>query len=82
MNSEWYKKRLICKQQKDIAYWENSIDYLKKVINEPNYKEAAERMNLNTELNNAINKLKEVKSDDYLDSLYGTIGADPLDVKC
>ncbi|MDA3816518.1 MAG: hypothetical protein PF486_04015 [Prolixibacteraceae bacterium] len=82
MNSDWYKKRLMCKQQKEIAYWEKSIDYLKNVINHPTHKEAAERMNLNNELNNAKSKLNEVKSEAYLDSLYGTIGADPLDAKC
>ncbi|MDA3879296.1 MAG: hypothetical protein PF436_02810 [Prolixibacteraceae bacterium] len=79
LKSEWYKKRLVCKQQKDIAYWEKSIAYLEETIQQLNYKEAAERMNLNFELEKARKNLKEVKSDKYMDNLFGTLGADPME---
>ncbi|MBN1768699.1 MAG: hypothetical protein JXR50_05035 [Prolixibacteraceae bacterium] len=79
LQSDWYKKRIAHKQHIDIAYWENSIAYLQETIRKPNYKEAAERMNLNFELDKAKKKLKEVQSEKYLESLFGTLGADPME---
>lgn len=78
MSSEWYKNRLKIKQQRDIRYWSEQIDYMKSVMLKPSYKEAIERLRLNDRLVAAEAKLTEVKSEQYLESLIGTIGADPL----
>ncbi len=51
---------------------------MKSVMKKPSYKEAVERLNLNDRLDAAEAKLAEVKSEQYLESLVGTIGADPL----
>jgi hypothetical protein len=78
MNSDWYKKRLSLKQERDIKYWQKSIAYFEDVIGMKNHKEAVERMNLNKKLEEAKAQLKIVKSKEYLNELVGTIGADPL----
>ncbi|MBN2806295.1 MAG: hypothetical protein JXR22_06520 [Prolixibacteraceae bacterium] len=78
MKSEWYHKRLEFKQQKDISFWEDNIVYLENVLNMKNYKEAIERMNLHERLEASKGQLKKVQSKAYLESLLGTLGADPM----
>lgn len=78
MNSDWYKKRLALKQKKDIHFWKNNIAYLENVIGMSSYKEAVERLNLTTRLEQNRAKLEFVSSKEYLQQLVGTIGADPL----
>lgn len=78
MNSTWYQKRLENKQQKDIRFWEDNIAYFENILKMRNYKEAIERMNLQDRLKTSKAKLVEVKSKAYLESLIGTIGADPM----
>lgn len=78
INSDWYKNRLQLKQQKDSAFYEKQINYLQNFIADADNKTIVYEMNL-------IEKLAEVKkwhaetnSATYLQSLVGTIGADPL----
>ena len=78
LNSEWYKKRLQIKQQKDIAFWTSNISYMESVLTKDNYKEAIERLGLKEKLQEAKQNLEAAKSSQYLDKLFGTLGADPL----
>ncbi len=78
INSTWYKERLAIKQQRDIAYWQKQIEYIKQVMAKNNYKEAVERMNLHQRLSDASKQLKAVQKPEYLETLCGTLGADPL----
>jgi hypothetical protein len=78
INSDWYKERLQLKQQKDINFYTNQISYLERFIaNEENHLLVAE-MDLNTRLQNVRAMLATASSPDYINSLVGTIGADPL----
>ena len=78
INSDWYKKRLVLKQERDIEFWTKNIAYIQNVIGMKNHKEAVERLNLNQKLEEANSQLGKVKSNDYLNNLVGTLGADPL----
>ncbi len=77
-NSDWYKKRLLVKQKNEINFWTKEIDYLQKVISLSNYEETVEKLDLKNKLANAKANLRQVKTDEYVESLVGTIGADPL----
>ncbi|WP_372641757.1 hypothetical protein [Ancylomarina sp.] len=78
INSEWYKARLKRKQEIDIQYFENQIEYLSNFMADKNNTEWNKTMNLEDRLTKAKSELKHVKTEAYLESLVGTIGADPL----
>ena len=78
LNSDWYKERLELKQQKDIQYYGSQIKYLETFKADPNNDVLSEELNIKERLE-AIQKLyNRVTSNDYVSSLVGTIGADPL----
>ena len=76
--SDWYRRRLEVKQQRDIALWTRHIESLEAFLNQAGYEDEAERLDIAGRLEAARARLKEVSSPDYLESLVGTIGADPL----
>ncbi len=78
LNSDWYRNRLLLKQERDIVFWSSNISYLENVLTLKNYEETAQTLDLSGRLKNARNQLAHVQSGAYLDELYGTIGADPL----
>lgn len=78
INSDWYKERLKLKQQKDIQFYNSQINYLESFIsNDSNVLIVAE-LDLNNRLQKVKTLLEAASSDQYLESLVGTIGADPL----
>ncbi len=76
IESDWYKARLISKQQSDIALHASHIKYIEKIIRED--------QNLSPEMyQDLINRLSKLKeryeyacSNKYAQSLAGTIGRD------
>ncbi len=78
LNSDWYKERLQLKQQKDISFYDAQITYLEDFISNPQNKILVTEMNIKERLKSVKASYKNVKSDTYLNSLIGTIGADPL----
>jgi len=74
--SDWYKKRLEYKQQKDIAFCESQIAYLKQFKSVHENQELVEEMDIDGRIALSETKLKHIKSSEYLHSLVGTIGAD------
>ena len=76
--SDWYRERLEVKQQRDIALWQRHEKSLQAVTRQSRYLDELETMGIKTRLREAEEKLKHVQSADYLQSLTGTIGADPL----
>ena len=78
INSDWYKERLQLKQQKDINFYSNQISYLERFISNVENNLLVAEMDLDTRLQNVKNMLATASSPDYIDSLVGTIGADPL----
>jgi hypothetical protein len=77
--SDWYAARLAAKQQVDRKLWRRHIDYLDKFLKLPSHSDEAERLGIAARLEHAKKTLDQVNSPAYLESLRGTIGAEPLD---
>ncbi|MCG1035327.1 hypothetical protein [Polaribacter sargassicola] len=78
VNSDWYKERLVLKQQSEIKYLTNEIKYLQDFISDDRNDKLVEEMDIMARLEKTEQQLNKVKSDDYLIQLNGTIGLDPL----
>ena len=78
INSDWYKERLVLKQEKDIKFFADKKAYLEDFIANPNNAELVEEMSIKARLEKVEALYAEAKSDAYVESLVGTIGADPL----
>jgi len=63
LTSEWYLERLEEKQRRDVALWKRHSAYVKDDPKKLRY---------------AKQQLAKVESNDYLQSLNGTIGAHPF----
>lgn len=78
VNSDWYKERLVLKQQKDIAFYGKQIKYLENFIANPFNASIISEMGVTSRLEKLKVDYKNVSSNEYLENLIGTIGADPL----
>lgn len=78
IQSDWYKKRLKLKQEKDKAAYSSQIEYMKEFMGNPNNSNLVIEMDIEERINKAIKILNGISSKSYLDSLVGTIGIDPL----
>jgi phosphoenolpyruvate carboxykinase (diphosphate) len=76
--SDWYKQRLNVKQERDIALWTRHVKYLKAFSEKKSHKIQIQKMEIQTRLKEAEQRLKEVSNPAYLEELVGTIGADPI----
>ncbi|AGA33021.1 hypothetical protein TVNIR_1350 [Thioalkalivibrio nitratireducens DSM 14787] len=76
--SDWYRERLEVKQGRDAALWQRHADNLQHFLELESHADEAERLDIADRLRSARAKLAEVRSAAYLESLVGTIGADPL----
>jgi len=76
--SDWYRERLEVKQERDIRLWERHVAYLTGFTNRASHQDMVSRLDIPARLENATAKLDWLKSKDYLQSLQGTIGADPM----
>ncbi len=78
IESDWYKQRLALKQKRDIALWKKHIAYMEGFMSEKMNQPVVEGLHLSERLRRARAELDKVSSPHYLDSLVGSIGADPL----
>lgn len=78
LQTDWYKERLKLKQKKDSAFLQKQVQYLKDFMAEPNNQVLVKKMNIDQRLKTAESRLKFVESEEYMNELFGTIGADPL----
>jgi len=78
IKSDWYKERLKLKQQKDLVFYASQIGYLETFVSNEDNQSLVVEMDLNKQLQNVKNMYQEASSEDYLNSLIGTIGSDPL----
>lgn len=78
LDSEWYRRRLKTKQDRDVALWRRHRDYLRAFLTRPNYADEARRLGVDARAAYADAKLAEASSRQYLDGLIGTLGADPF----
>ena len=78
MESDWYKQRLSTQQASDINLFTRHVRALEAFSSRPGYELQAERLKISDRLAWAKQQLARVSSASYLQSLVGTLGADPL----
>ncbi|MDM8159845.1 hypothetical protein QUH73_08475 [Labilibaculum sp. K2S] len=78
INSSWYQARLKNKQQIDINFYEKQIAYLEAFMANKINAEWNDELSLEERFWKAKKELEHVKTEEYLQNLVGTIGADPL----
>lgn len=76
--SDWYRERLAIKQKRDVALWERHVGSLTEFLARAGHRDEAARLGIAKRLEHARAELERVSGADYLTSLVGTIGADPV----
>ncbi len=76
--SDWYRERLEIKQARDIALWQRHVRALEAFSGLDSHRDVIERLEIETRLEKARERLQQVQSGEYLEGLVGSIGADPL----
>ena len=78
LESPWYRARLLEKQKRDQALWKRHVIYLRAFLSKASHAEPAERLDLRDRLMRAERILAEVSKPEYIEKLWGTLGADPV----
>jgi hypothetical protein len=78
LTSDWYQARLRTRQQRDITLWQRHVDYLTTFANDPTTTDDATRLDIAKRLASAKAELARVSTPAYVQSLVGTVGADPM----
>jgi hypothetical protein len=76
--SEWYRERLVIKQKRDVALWQRHVRSLTSFLARAGHRDEAERLGIAGRLAHARAELERVTAPGYVESLVGTIGADPV----
>lgn len=77
LSSTWYRERLTAKRASDIRLWQRHRRYLKQFCNKSTHQEVVQRMDLETRIEQANQRLEFFKTDEYLARIEGTLGTDP-----
>ncbi len=80
LKSNWYQQRLKTKQKREIELWKKHCKNLQDFMALEGHDDVIESLKIQTRLDTAKRQLEIVSQASYLDSLEGTIGADPLTV--
>lgn len=76
--SDWYRQRLAVKQVRDMDLCQRHIRYLRHFMEQPGHRHYVRKLRLQERLDRALRQLAEVSDPQYLETLTGTIGADPM----
>lgn len=76
--SDWYRDRLTMKQQRDVALWARHTRNLREFLARVGHQDEANRLGIADRLEHARAELERVSAPEYLATLVGTIGADPI----
>lgn len=79
LESDWYQERLKEKQDREQSLWERHMVYLSSFRDQASHADQTESLGIETKLNLVKEKLADLEKPDFVDSLVGTIGADPID---
>jgi phosphoenolpyruvate carboxykinase (diphosphate) len=77
--SDWYAKRLKAKQSVDRQLWKRHVEYLNAFLRKTSHVDVVETLGIADRLTRARKKLEEVESPKFLESLSGTLGAEPVE---
>ncbi len=78
IESDWYKARLEAFRAQREQQVLNGMSYMEEFLKSERHKDEAMRLGIPTKLQQGKEKLKEVRSPEYIERLVGTIGLDPL----
>jgi len=78
LESDWYRRRLETKQERDIHHWRSMEERIGEFLRGRAHDESVARLDLPERLAHATAMRKQAESSDYLNSLHGTLGADPM----
>ncbi len=76
--SDWYAARIAAKQQLDVKLWDRHVRCLESFVAKANYADEAARLGIQQRLALARATLAKVKTPAHLESLRGTLGAQPI----
>jgi hypothetical protein len=77
LSSDWYRQRLMTKQQVDVRLWKRHVGYLERFLRNPSYALEAERLGVAARLEHALTECGRMQEPAYLESLVGMTGAEP-----
>ncbi len=78
LSSDWYQERLQSQQKQDIASYQSNVSYLENFLSKTSHAGVAKRLDIQSRLEKAKKQLVHFSSDEYLTSLVGTIGRQPI----
>jgi len=78
LNSEWYQRRLVAKQLRDIAHWKTMEQKVRNYLDDPTEQDIVRDLKLEERLAYVQEQLTASQSPDYQESLVGTLGVDPM----
>jgi hypothetical protein len=76
LQSDWYRERLVIKQQRDKRLWQQHVDYLRVQLDNLDDDETERFQQLQERIGEADRMVGVVSADAYLKRLQGTLGAD------
>ncbi|MEO8496905.1 MAG: hypothetical protein ABI614_17680, partial [Planctomycetota bacterium] len=79
LSSDWYRERLITKQERDIALWIRHAKYLETYAAIPGNEDVTIRLGLEARQRYVQAALLATQSGNYIKSLVGTLGAQRFD---
>jgi hypothetical protein len=79
LTADWYAARLAAKQEIDRKLWRRHVEYLERFLKRASHAEEAARLKIPARLDFARKTLAQVDSPAYLESLRGTLGAEPIE---
>lgn len=78
LESDWYRRRLAKKKQRDIDHWRSFESRLTDYMNSSLHEEAVGELQLQQRLDYATSMRAGAESPNYEQELVGTLGADPM----
>jgi len=75
--SDWYHERLVTRQQREIALWERHEDYLSRYLSSRANADPAVLEVVQQRQKRVSQQLERIRRPDYVQELYGTLGAEP-----
>ncbi|MEO7599790.1 MAG: hypothetical protein ABIV50_12705, partial [Opitutus sp.] len=76
--SDWYRARLAAQQTIDGHLWERHARYLEKFLQRANYADVAAQLDISGRLERVTVHLRATQKPGYVDTLVGTLGAEPF----
>jgi hypothetical protein len=77
LDSDWYRERLRCKQQRDADLFQRHLGYLDQFVDKPQLAAEVQRMQLRERRQWTEARLQEIQRPEYLEQLVGALGAHP-----